>query len=222
MKEQSVQKGFSKKSAWEALLSCGQNQKAVQRVSREQCMCPGCFYRDIGEDGGCLFTATLENHQGLCMNYRGDVGCFPEILHYGSVDEDNVRERLFIWRHKELGDLACVLKDKNQALFSCEGLAALLGIKFFGFLKRYFRLLMPVRLLVPDDTSDEGCREVYFLDVLGLERALLLETAVDPQLRRVLGQELALVGVNIERLLEGKQALRLGIDVEVERDWEAL
>lgn len=51
MKEQSVQKGFSKKSAWEALVSCGQNQKTEQKVNREQCMCPNCFYRDMGEDG---------------------------------------------------------------------------------------------------------------------------------------------------------------------------
>ena len=65
MKEQSVQKGFSKKSTGEALVSCGQNQKTVQKVSREQCMCPKCFYRDMGEDEGCLFTATLENHEGL-------------------------------------------------------------------------------------------------------------------------------------------------------------
>lgn len=219
MKEQSVQKGFSKKSTWEALFSCGQNQKTVQKVSREQCMCPKCFYRDMGEDGGCLFTATLENHEGLCMNYRGDTGCFPWALHYSDVDEDNVTERLFIWRHKEIGELECILKGKNQALFSCEGLAALMGIKFFGFLKRYFKLLKPVRLQVPDDTCVEGCRDVFFLDYLGLERALLLETAVNPRLRWKLSEELMFVGVNIERLLEGNQTLRVGVDVKLDYEW---
>lgn len=219
MKEQSVQKGFSKKSTWEALFSCGQNQKTVQKVSREQCMCPKCFYRDMGEDGGCLFTATLENHEGLCMNYRGDTGCFPWALHYSDVDEDNVKERLFIWRHKEIGELECILKGKNQALFSCEGLAALMGIKFFGFLKRYFKLLKPVRLQVPDDTCVEGYRDVFFLDYLGLERALLLETAVDLRLRWKLSEELMFIGVNIERLLEGNQALRVGVDVKLDYEW---
>lgn len=222
MKEQSVQKGFSKKSTREALFSCGQKQKTVRKVNREQCMCTNCFYRGLGRDGGCLFDATLENYEGLCMNYRGYMGYFPDGLHFDSVDESSVEQRLFIWHHRELGDLECVLRDKNQALFSSEGLAALLGIKFFGFLKRYFKLLKPVRLQVPDDTSDDGCREVYFLDYLGLERALLLETAVDPQLRGALSQELALVGLNIERLLEGKQALRLGIDVKLKRGWETL
>lgn len=219
MRQQSVQKEVSKKSTWEALFPCGQNQKTVQKVDREQCMCPSCFYKNMGEDGGCQFTATLENHEGLCMNYRGDLGCFPWALHYGDVDEKNLKERLFIWRHRELGDLECILRDKNQALFSCEGLAALMGIKFFGFLKRYFKFLKPVRLQVPDDTCDEGCREVFFLDYLGLERALLLETAVDPMVRRKLCEELMFVGTNIERLLKRDQALQVGVDVKLDYEW---
>lgn len=84
MKEQSVQKGFSKKSTREALFSCGQKQKTVRKVNREQCMCTNCFYRGLGKDGGCLFDATLENYEGLCMNYRGYMGYFPDGLHFDS------------------------------------------------------------------------------------------------------------------------------------------
>ena len=94
-----------------------------------------------------------------------------------------------------------------------------MGIKFFGFLKRYFNLLKPVRLQVPDDTCVEGCRDVFFLDYLGLERALLLETAVNPRLRWKLSEELMFVGVNIERLLGGNQALRVGVDVKLDYEW---